>query len=465
MKKHHERFQLLLLIILPLFISFALDLQPFSRSTQKVWMALISTNQSKDEKNWVNNTKLILRYQPWQIELWELLSQNQFQNEEYSDVITSLGVFSEYMDLSIDQKIRKSQSYFQLGEFEKSKDINNLVLSEPSMKSEQLEKLYRIQLELDDWAGGYKTISKWYEIDPDNPFVLKHFTLQQILFEPQKAIESIENNNLVEFQEVMDDLELIIATDNITYQSVLAGIIFSQLNEWEFAKKAFERVTELDPEYAEGWAFLGNSLNKNGENGYFALDKALKLSPSSKITRAFLASYWRDQLDYLKSVEIYQTLIEEEKEEPVWYQELGNTYIQMGDLDAAFGAFLTTTALAPDIPYYWLNLARFSGEYRYEIKSIGISAARHALLIDDQNWEVNDLLGWLYILESDFTTAERFLSRAYQSKPDSPIVNLHLGQLYSLQNRASLANYYLEKCIRKTTDEEIIDLANKFLLP
>ncbi len=465
MKKIHERVQLLLLIILPIFISFALDLQPFSRSVQKVWLVLNSTNQRQEEENWVKNTQLILRYQPWQIELWELLSQHQFRKQEYSEVITSLGAYSEYEELSIDQNIRLSQSYFFLGDYEKSKDINNLVLNEPSINSEQLEKLYKIQLEMDDWVGGYQTITKWVELDPDNSFVIKQFTLQQILFEPQNAKETIENNNLVEFQVVMDDLDLIITSDNITYQLVLAGNIFSQLNEWGFAKKAFTRVTELDPEYAEGWAFLGNSLNKNGENGYYALEKALKLSPSSKITRAFLASYWRDQLDFPKSIDIYRSLLEEEKDEPVWYQELGNTYIQMGDLDAAFEAFQITTTLAPEIPYYWLNLARFSGEYRYEIKSIGIPAARHALLIDDQNWEVKDLLGWLYILESDFTTAERFLSRAYQSMPENPLVNLHLGQLYSLQNRASLANYYLEKCISNTTDKEIVNLANKFLLP
>jgi uncharacterized protein HemY len=75
------------------------------------------------------------------------------------------------------------------------------------------------------------------------------------------------------------------------------------------------------------------------------------------------------------------------------------------------------------------------------------------------------VIGWLYLLEREYTTAERFLSIAHQYFPESPIVNLHLGQLYSLQNRPSLANYYLEKCIKYADDEEMVSLAKKFISP
>src|SRR5690606_35649060 len=132
----------------------------------------------------------------------------------------------------------------------------------------------------------------------------------------------------------------------------------------------------------EGWAFYGNALMNTGENGYFALDKAINLSPTSKISNAYLAAYWRDQNDLAKSIMLYNDLINEEGDQPVWYQELGNTYLISGDTEKALAAYQKTTELAPTNIYYWLNLAKFSGEFRLDLQTVGIPAARQAMLID-----------------------------------------------------------------------------------
>ena len=69
----------------------------------------------------------------------------------------------------------------------------------------------------------------------------------------------------------------------------------------------------------------------------------------------------------------------------------------------------------------------------------------------------------MYLLLNDYTTAERFLSNAYNLDTENALINLHLGQLYSLQNRNELASYYLERSIKFSEDDAIIVLAKKFL--
>jgi len=465
MKKLADQLPLVLLIILPLVIVFALDLTPYSRSIHSLWKSLQNSAIREDNEEWLRSADTILSYQPWQVELWNQVAQKEFELENYAEVIRSYNTILAYQPLTVEQSIFLSQSYLATGDLKKSDEIWNEIINDPGVKPEQLKQLYPIQQNAGDWLGAYRTIDRWHQLEPDQAEAARQLVLSQILFEPGKAIESINTFKMSEFQTVLVDLNTIVASDNLTYQMVIAGNIFSRLGEWEYAVQAFSKVVELDPNYAEGWAFYGNALMNTGENGFFALDKAINLSPTSKISKAYLAAYWRDQNDLAKSIDLYNDLINEEGNQPVWYQELGNTYILSGDTEKALAAFLKTTELAPTNIYYWLNLAKFSGEFRLDIQTVGIPAARQAMLIDSENWEVFDVLGWLYLLEKDYTSAERFLSNAFGIAPENAMVNLHLGQVYSLQNRDELAKYYLERCIRLSDDSDLINLANKFLSP
>lgn len=465
MKKLADQLPLVLLIILPLVIVFALDLTPYSRSIHSLWKSLQNSAIREDNEEWLRSADTILSYQPWQVELWNQVAQKEFESENYAEVIRSYNTILAYQPLTVEQSIFLSQSYLATGDLKKSDEIWDEIINDPGIKPEQLKQLYPIQQGAGDWLVAYRTIDRWHQLEPDHAEAARQLVLSQILFEPVKAIESINTFKMSEFQPVLVDLDTIVASDNPTYQLVIAGNIFSRLGEWEYAVQAFSKVVELDPNYAEGWAFYGNALMNTGENGFFALEKAINLSPTSKISKAYLAAYWRDQNDLAKSIDLYNDLINEEGNQPVWYQELGKTYILSGDTEKALAAFLKTTELAPTNIYYWLNLAKFSGEFRLDIQTVGIPAARQAMLINSENWEVFDVLGWLYLLEKDYTSAERFLSNAFGFAPENAMVNLHLGQVYSLQNRDELANYYLERSINHTDDPELIELAKKFLKP
>ncbi len=406
-----------------------------------------------------------MRQQPWQANLWLRLAEKQIQNVDLEDAIHSFRVADSISALTVDQTILLGQVYWDANQLENAYVTWQTVINQKDLRAEDLPTLVQIQQSKNDWFGAYQTLLKWKEIDPENKDLVLPLAFSQIIFEPELSVTTITKSNNRKIQSLLPEIELIIEDENPAYQMILSGNLLASIGEWNYASAAYAYATRLAPEYAEGWALYGNALINSGKDGYSSLHKALTLSPKSIITRAFLASYWRTQSDFERSLEIYQELSSDEPGEAIWQQELGNTYILAGNMDKALQAFLNTTKIAPGDSYYWINLARFCGEYKVEIQEIGLPAARKALLIDENNWEAFDTLGWLFLLLEDYTSAERFLSAAYKEAPESALVNLHLGQLFYFQNKNQLSTYFLKRCIEFAESETLIQLANKFLSP
>ena len=68
------------------------------------------------------------------------------------------------------------------------------------------------------------------------------------------------------------------------------------MGEWEYAREAFRRATDLDPEYADAWAFLGEAQQQisgketgsYSEVGLSELQRALQVDPNSILANFFM---------------------------------------------------------------------------------------------------------------------------------------------------------------------------------
>lgn len=465
MKRFEQQLFSIVVIFLPVLIALCLDVTPYSKTIESQWRSLDSNRKATQTKEWIEIAHSILRQQPWQANLWVRLAEKQILNGDLDDAIHSFQVADSISPLTVGQTIHLGQVYWDVNQLENAYDTWQSVINKSDMKVDDLRELVQIQQSKNDWFGAYQTLLKWKEIDPENNDLVQPLAFSEIIFEPEAAITTITNSNNRKIQSLLPEIEMIVQEENPVYQMILSGNLLASIGEWEYASASYAYATRLDPEYAEGWALYGNALINSGRDGYFALNKALTISPKSIITRAFLASYWRSQNDFDRSLEIYQELSNDEPGQAIWQQEMGNTYILAGNADKALQAFIKTTKIAPGNSYYWINLARFCGEYKVEIQEIGLPAARQALLIDEKNWEALDSLGWLFLILEDYTSAERFFTSAYKEAPESALVNLHLGQLFYFQNKTQLSTYFLKRCIEFAENEALIQLANKFLSP
>jgi len=452
-------------IFLPVLFALYLDLTPYSKSIESRWRSLDTNQKATQSEEWIEKSQSILRQQPWQANLWIRLAEKQSQIGNYDDAINSFTMADSISPLTIEQTTLLGQVYWDANQLENAYATWQSIITKSDLKVEDLRELVQIQQSKNDWFGAYQTLLKWKQIDPENKDLIEPLAFSQIIFEPDAALTTITNSNKQKIQSLSPEIEIIEQEENPVYQLILSGNLLASIDEWDYAAASYAYATRLDPDYAEGWALYGNALLTIGQDGYFALNKALIISPKSIIARAYLASYWRSQNDFERSLEIYQELSIDEPGQAIWQQELGNLYILTGNVDKAFQAFIKTTKIAPGNSHYWINLARFCGDYKVEIQETGLPAARQALLIDEKNWEALDSLGWLFLLLEDYTSAERFLTSAYKEAPEAALVNLHLGQLFYFQNKTQLSNYFLKRSIEFAENEALIQLANKFLSP
>lgn len=450
-------------ILLPILLAISLDLTPYSKTNALLWRNLYKSQDAIQTEDWMKIAQSILRNQPWQADLWVTLAEKQFKSGNFNDAIISLEKSEAIEPLSVEHTILLGQIYWDANQREKAFFTWQSIIQKFNAKAEDLQKLVQIQQSKNDWFGAYQTLLKWQQIEPDNDEFVVPLVFSQIIFDPSEAINTISRSHDRKLQSLLPEIEIIQQEENTIYQMVLSGNLLTSLGEWNYATAAYAYVTRMDPEYAEGWAFYGNALTNAGKDGYTALNTAISISSESVIARAYLASYWRGRNDFVRSLEIYQGLSKDEPGQAIWQYELGNTYIQMGNPEKALQAFKQTTRIEPGNANYWINLAKYCGNYKIEVQETGLPAARQSLLIDQNNWEANDTLGWLLLILEDYTSAERFLMAAYQQVPDSAIVNLHLGQLYYFQNRSQQSSYFLKRAIEFAEDEALIQLANKFL--
>ncbi len=465
MRKLEQILPSIVVIFLPFLMAIYLDVTPYSKIIESRWRSLDLNQNAAQTEEWIETANSILRQQPWQAKLWIRLAEKQIQNGDLEYAIESFKVADSISGLTVDQTILLGQIYWDANQLENAYATWQMIINHKDLRAEDLPVLVQIQQSKNDWFGAYQTLLKWKEIDPENKDLVLPLAFSEIIFDPEAALTTTTNSNNRKIQSLLPEIEPILEEENPVYAMVLSGNLLASNGEWNYASAAYAYATRLDPEYAEGWALYGNALINSGGDGYSALNKALTISPKSIITRAFLASYWRTQNDFERSLDIYQELSNDEPDEAIWQQELGNTYILAGNVDKALQAFVKTTKIAPGDSHYWINLARFCGEYKVEIQEIGLPAARQALLIDGENWEAYDTLGWLFLLLEDYTSAERFLTSAYKEAPESALVNLHLGQLFYFQNKTQLSTYFLKRCIEYAENEALIQLANKFLSP
>jgi Flp pilus assembly protein TadD len=98
------------------------------------------------------------------------------------------------------------------------------------------------------------------------------------------------------------------------------------------------------------------------------------------------------------------------------------------------------------------------------LQEIGIPAARKLILLDDKDAESQDLMGWLLMKATDYTSAERFFHHALELDANFVQANYHLGQLYLLTNRRGDAYFHLSRVVAQLPEGEQIRISAERLL-
>jgi tetratricopeptide (TPR) repeat protein len=143
-----------------------------------------------------------------------------------------------------------------------------------------------------------------------------------------------------------------------------AGVVAYHNGQYEKALELFQKCTEIDPEFSEGYNNLGLTYTEldQEEKATEAFKKAIELNPDLAATYNNLGYVFYRLGSLQEAVEMYQEAIGRSKDNSSAYTNLGNAYYKLDRIEDAIEAWKKAIEIDPSNEKARRNLKRFHAE-------------------------------------------------------------------------------------------------------
>jgi len=326
-------------------------------------------------------------------------------------------------------------------------------------------------------SGKYQQAAQLWQqaVDADPGSANAHYQLGLILslIHPEEATDHLRQAITLDpglessARKVLNALRQAEVIDDGAYQLTITGQAFASLEEWGLAQAALETAIELDPEYAEAWAYLGE-IRQHTETGSSldALEQAVSLDPDSYAANLFFSIYWTRQQQPKRALPYLQTALTLDPNNLALKEQLAHTLVQAGLVETGFEMLEELTVQDPERLEAWMMLARLSIENAIQAEETGLPAARRAVLLAPDNAEATLLLGRAYLLSEKPILAERFFLKCLALDSQMAEPHLYLAIIYLNQADPQPAKPHLEAALslaEEAGDQAVAEQASQFL--
>jgi tetratricopeptide (TPR) repeat protein len=406
-------------------------------------------------------------YQPWRAELWEMAGHYALQGDDPQRAFAHFRRALAAGTLTASGYTEMGDAAQRLGDLPAALQAWQTALQNGDEAIPLYTRLEVVHRQLNDYPALTADLRALTTLQPADASTFYRLGLVLAATQPESALAYLTRAAELDaiYSPVVLTLWRSITTARLSEDSVytllLSGRALAAWNEWTLATEAFRRATELRPDYAEAWAFLGEALQRlsppsrsvqSGDlrsrasqppPGLEELEKAVTLDPQSLVANLFLALYWQRQLQFERALGYLHAAAEIEPRNPILQAEIGNTFARTGDLPTAQTYYQRATELSPNDAEVWRWLASFYIRYETQLRDAGLSAARQAVLLDPNDPASLDTMAQIYTLLDDPLSAQRFLARALRADPNYAPARLHLGLIYLLEGDPTRAYHQL----------------------
>jgi TolB-like protein/DNA-binding winged helix-turn-helix (wHTH) protein len=205
----------------------------------------------------------------------------------------------------------------------------------------------------------------------------------------------------------------------LAYEYFLQGLDFYGQHKFPLAIKMLEKSTEIDPNYAPAWAYLGASYNSDaafelgGRDEYrreqAAYERALAIQPNLLDAQIFLANLLVDTGKVEQAVPLLRDALKTNGNYAAAHWELGYAYRFAGMLDESLTECERAHQLDPLVKANGsvLNTYLYLGQYQKFLES---------LPVDDSSF-ILFYRGFGEFHEKEFNQASKDFDRAYELDP------------------------------------------------
>ena len=378
---------------------------------------------------------------PWQTDLWEKAGSTALQG---GDPQSAAGYYREALSrdrLSPRGRIALGDAYQQMGDLPAAVQEWEAALRAGGPADEIYARLLPAHRNQGDIPASVSDLQALIAMQPEDASLQYQLGLLLAAQQPEAALE-----HLAQAADLDPDLaapagllrrsiRAASLKDDPDFTLLEAGRALGSLGEWELAAMAFRQATLNRPDYAEAWAFLGESLqhlphSDSGAAGLAELKVALELDPRSLSGHIFLALYWQRQRRLDLALEVLRSAAQLYPDTPALQTEIGKTLAMQGNLQAALQAYQEAVNLAPGEARTVRLLVEFSLEHNYQVQEVALPAARRLILMNANDPAALDIMGQVLLNLGDSSNAERYFNRALRIDPQYAPAHLHLGLIY-----------------------------------
>ncbi len=335
---------------------------------------------------------------PGRNDLWGRAGQAALQAGELEQALARFGEGEKHAALSATDWLAYGDTYLAVGDTDSAVSAwETSIQSEPSAAA--YLRLAKVRRDQGEFSGAIEFLQEAAAISPDDADAHYQLGLLLLATDPAKSLPellkaaSLDPTHDETIQSIRIQLNLAFLVDDPAYQFTVAGRALASIGEWDLATESFRRAVELNLEYGDAWAWLGEAFQQTGRDGRPYLDMALALAPRSASVQALDGLYWLRNGQAEKALAAYQKAADLEPDNANWQIALGDAAAAANQLVDATSYYHRAVELAPKDPAAWRALALFSLHYDTDIQNTGLFAARQLLKLAPNDWLTFDIAG------------------------------------------------------------------------
>lgn len=463
------------ILLVGIFIAI-LGLGPSPHSVSALMVNAYQSAADGDMLSAARNLADAANYYPWRVDLNLEAARYAFQANDPKATIQYLERPLTKSHLTADDLLLLADAYYKSGNSSMAEAIwkDDSKLGDSNQAFQRLVDFY---LQQKDYASAISYLQKLLTLNPSDSHLYYQIGLLYAISDPLKALPflaqaaEIEPAIASEAQALHDKIRTANLFDQPAYTLLASGRQLANMGEWVFAAEAFRGATDLDPGYADAWAFLGEARQQItqqesgtiSEAGLPELEHALQLDANSILANTFMGLYWERQSDFSQAQHYLEQAIAINSSDPYLYSELGNIFSKAGDLPAAQSAYEAAIQLTPNDPIFYRLLAEFALENQIQIRELALPAARQAIMLNPSDSSSLDVMAQVMLRLQDYHSAERFSLDALHYDPGFAPAYLHLGTAYLYLGESDLAYQWLNQAKKVGPESWVSAQASRML--
>ena len=467
--KSLERLLLPILVVTPVLVLGLFPLAPRPARLTAAWQRAYISETFGMPAEAARYYRQVLEYQPERTDLFERIAGLEFSGGEYLKAIGSYNTAMEFAEISAGGLLNLGDAYLQTGDSAKASETWRKLASLAAVNANQMALAADRLRAAGDLDGTLLAAQRWLELEPESvqaAWLTGMLLSVRSIADAARPLASAGNGEGAEAEKSRRLLEVLgqaALQNDRAYQLVLIGQRLGDLGQWDVAETTFRAALNLAPEYAEAWAFLGESRQQLGKEGWTDLLRAKDLAPNSDIVLSALTLYWSRRNKPMVALTYLQKLAANHPDQGRWQVEIGSTFAQAGDLVSAMAAYQRAVEIEPINAQFWRALAVFSATYGFDFAVFSLPAIERALILASKDLQVLDAAGWVYLTHGDLEKAEQFLQLALAEDGEFEAAQFHLAQVYIAGNRFSLAFPLLKTAAAQNADPAVASQAQRLL--